>query len=314
MENIDINLYSRQIKAYGIETMKDLSKLTILIVGIRGLGLEVAKNLILSGPKEINIYDPNKCTINDLGTNYYINEIDVKEGKRRDVASLSKLSQLNSYVSLSIMEGDDIFKNLKKYNVILISEIMDENMLIKLDEDCRNNNIGFIYSCSLGISGFIFTDFGNNFIIKDRNGVEKKSYVIKNVTNEKQGLITIDDESGLNNDFDLYYDDMVVISDIKGMEELNSSTPKDFIKKNKNSFYIKEDTTNYGKYIKGGIVQQFKKPINISYKSLKERIEIPYEEETFINPIDSKKKKYKSYSSLWIYGNSKIFYKIWKVT
>lgn len=114
MENIDINLYSRQLKAYGIETMKDLSKLTILIIGMRGLGLEACKNLMLTGPKEINIYDPNKCNINDLGSNYYINEEDIIEGKRRDEASLKKLSQLNKYVSLSIMEGNDIFKNLKK--------------------------------------------------------------------------------------------------------------------------------------------------------------------------------------------------------
>ena len=123
MEKIDINLYSRQIKAYGIETMKDLSSLTILIIGLRGLGLETAKNLVLSGPKEINIYDPNKCTINDLGSNYYINEMDVKEGKRRDMSSLQKLSELNSYVNLSIMEGDDIFKNLNKYNVVIVSEL-----------------------------------------------------------------------------------------------------------------------------------------------------------------------------------------------
>ena len=114
MENIDINLYSRQLKAYGIETMKDLSKLTILIIGMRGLVLEACKNLMLTGPKEINIYDPNKCNINDLGSNYYINEEDIIEGKRRDEASLKKLSQLNKYVSLSIMEGNDIFKNLKK--------------------------------------------------------------------------------------------------------------------------------------------------------------------------------------------------------
>ena len=39
MENIVINLYSRQLKTYGIETMKDLSKLTILIIEMRGLGL-----------------------------------------------------------------------------------------------------------------------------------------------------------------------------------------------------------------------------------------------------------------------------------
>ena len=291
MENLDINLYSRQIKAYGIETMKDLSKLTILIVGIRGLGLETAKNLMLSGPKEINIYDPNKCTINDLGSNYYINELDVKQEKRRDEASLSKLRELNSYVILSIMEGDNIFKNLKKYNVIVVSEIMDENLLIKLDEDCRINNIGFIYTCSFGISGFIFSDFGKNFIIKDPNGIEIKSFIIKNITNEKEGLITIDDESGLNNEFNLFHDDMIIITDVKGMEELNDDIkPKEFIKKNKHSFYIKEDTSNYGKYIKGGIVKQYKKPINISYKSLKERMEIPYEEGTYIDKINSYKK------------------------
>ena len=289
MKNIDINLYSRQIKAYGIETMKDLSNLTILIIGLRGLGLEAAKNLILSGPKEINIFDPNKCTINDLGSNYYINEKDIQEGKRRDIASLSKLSKLNPYVILSIMEGDDIFKNLKKYNVILVSEIMDEDILVKLNEDCRNNSIGFIYSCSFGISGFIFSDFGNNFIIKDPNGVETKKYIIKNITNEKQGLITIDDKSGLDSEFNLFEDDRVIISDVKGMEELNNINPKEFIKKNNHSFYVKEDTTNYGKYIKGGIVKQFKNPININYKSLKERMEIPYEEESFICPIDSKK-------------------------
>ena len=39
------------------------------------------------------------------------------------------------------------------------------------------------------------------------------------------------------------------------------------------------------------------------FKSLKERMETPYEEETFINPIDSQK-KYKSNFSLWIYGTS----------
>ena len=167
---------------------------------------------------------------------------------------------------------------------------MDENILIKLDENCRENNIGFIYSCSFGISGFIFIDFGKDFIIKDSNGLEIKSFMIKNITNEKQGLITIDDKVGQNNIFNLFDDDMIIISDIKGMLELNDPKPKEFIRKDKNSFYIKEDTTNYGKYNKGGIARQYKKLICLSFKSLKERMETPYEEETFINPIDTQKK------------------------
>ena len=190
---------------------------------------------------------------------------------------------------------------------------MDENILIKLNEVCRNINIGFIYSCSFGLSGFIFSDFGNNFTIKDQNGIENKYFIIKNVTNDKKGLITIDDKNGLNNEFDLFFDDKIIISDIKGMEELNSPNPKEFIKKNKNSFYVKEDTTNYGKYIKGGIVKQYKKPINIAYKSLKERMEIPYEEDTFIDKIDSHKENINPILHCGFMGIQKYFTKYGKL-
>ncbi len=48
--NIDKNLYSRQIGTFGMETMGKLIKMKVLIVGMRGLGVECAKNLILAGP------------------------------------------------------------------------------------------------------------------------------------------------------------------------------------------------------------------------------------------------------------------------
>ena len=113
--------------------------------------------------------------------------------------------------------------------------------------------------------------------------------MLQNITNEKQGLITIDDTIGINNEFNLFSNSMIILSDIKGMEELNDEKSKKFIKIDKKSFYIKEDTTQYKKYIKGEIVKQSKKLVN-NYKSLKERIKISFEEETFINPIDSSKK------------------------
>ena len=47
---IDTNLYSRQIGTYGLEMMGKLVKMKVLIVGMRGLGVEIAKNLILAGP------------------------------------------------------------------------------------------------------------------------------------------------------------------------------------------------------------------------------------------------------------------------
>jgi len=49
-------LYSRQIAAYGSNAMNKLSELKILLIGLRGLGLEITKNIVLAGPKKnINI-------------------------------------------------------------------------------------------------------------------------------------------------------------------------------------------------------------------------------------------------------------------
>ena len=53
MRKIDTILYSRQIRTYGIEIMKKLQNLKILIIELRELGIEVAKNLILIVPKII---------------------------------------------------------------------------------------------------------------------------------------------------------------------------------------------------------------------------------------------------------------------
>ena len=88
MKKIDTNFYSRQIKTFGIETMAKIQNLRILIVGMRGLGLEIAKNIILSGVKEVKILDQNNVLINDLGSNFILSEESI--GKPRDISCLPK--------------------------------------------------------------------------------------------------------------------------------------------------------------------------------------------------------------------------------
>jgi ubiquitin-activating enzyme E1 len=51
----DIDLYSRQLGVIEIETMKKFNKIDILIIGLRGLGVEILKNLILEGPNSVDI-------------------------------------------------------------------------------------------------------------------------------------------------------------------------------------------------------------------------------------------------------------------
>ena len=108
--NIDTQLYSRQLCVYDINTMIKLSKMKILILGMRGLGLEVAKNLILSGPQEVIIYDPNKVEKNDLNSNFYLNENMIENSSRRDKSVINNLKELNPYVICNILEECN-FKN-----------------------------------------------------------------------------------------------------------------------------------------------------------------------------------------------------------
>ena len=89
-EKLDTNLYSRQIGTFGMETMGKLIKMKVLLVGMRGLGVEIAKNIILAGPKEVTIYDPTKVIINDLGANFYLQPSDV--GTSGNVEMLRRIS------------------------------------------------------------------------------------------------------------------------------------------------------------------------------------------------------------------------------
>lgn len=88
-----MDLYSRQIGAYGLELMGKLVQLRVLIVGATGAGVECAKNLILAGPKAVTIHDDGLVEACHLGTNFYLHSDDI--GKNRAQACIGQLSTLN---------------------------------------------------------------------------------------------------------------------------------------------------------------------------------------------------------------------------
>ena len=85
-------LYSRQIAAYGVFSMDKISKLKILIYGIRGIGIEICKNIILSGPNQVSIFDPELVNINDLGANFYLSVDDIKRKEGMNLVSKKYLN------------------------------------------------------------------------------------------------------------------------------------------------------------------------------------------------------------------------------
>ena len=171
-DSIDHDKWSRQIRAYGIEITKILSNLKLLIIGLRGFGLEVAKNILLSNPNQVTIFDNEICKINDLGSNYFLTDNDVLNRKRRDEACIKKLSELNP--STKIIIEDDYLSKIKEFDVVLITEIMNSNIIHKINKICHENNKGFIYASSLGLMGFAFSDFGSIELIVGRNSYARQ--------------------------------------------------------------------------------------------------------------------------------------------
>ena len=55
----------------------------VLIVGLRGVGIETAKNLILAGPRSVTLHDTGKVEIADLGTNFFFSLDDIGQERTR---------------------------------------------------------------------------------------------------------------------------------------------------------------------------------------------------------------------------------------
>ena len=290
-KELDKNFYSRQIGTYGLGTQTKIMKMNIFIYGMRGVGIETAKNIVLAGAKSLTIFDPIPTKINDLTSNYFLKEENAIKGERRDKASISNLYELNPYVNISIMEENDIIQNIKKklkdpelkYNLVVITEFLPRKTIEEIDELCRNENIGFILSLEFGIYGFIFVDFGKNFTVYDETGDEVKEYLIEKITKEEEGKVTIN--TSLSGNIKLTSNDLISFKEIEGMTELNNCPPMK-IKISGNIIEI-GDTSKFSDYIRGGVLYNVKVPKAINFESFKERVEEPIKEgEEYNDPLD----------------------------
>lgn len=284
-KSFDFQLYSRQLVCDGMTCFQKLMNSKILIYGLRGLGVEVAKNIILKGPAKVSLFDPQKTNIIDMNSNFYLDEEDINI-KRRDEAVLKKLQLLNENVEVNYLEKNSIKEVLSlipnNYNIVVITEPISTTLSIKIDKICRENKIYFIYGAVFGLSCFLFNDFGDEHVIIEESNAELEKYVIKNIV--KNGTDGIVDIILPKNESFLGEDTYVKFKNIEGMTELNYENEKQIRKIrtiDDHSFYI-GDISKYNDYIKGGIVEEVFAPKIMNHRSLEERLK---------EPVDLKKKK-----------------------
>jgi len=264
---IDEGLYSRQLYVLGHEAMKRMGLSNILICGLKGLGVEIAKNIILSGVKSVTLYDNEACELEDLSSQFYLSEGDV--GKNRVDVACGKLAELNSYVPVSGYSGELNENFIAKFQVVVLTNSSVDEQL-RISEITHAHNIGLVVADTKGLFGQLFCDFGTDFVVTDTNGEQPISNMVASITKDVEGVVTCLDETrhGMEDG------DYVVFSEVQGMVELNGCEPRKIKVLGPYTFSI-GDTSSYSEYVRGGIATQVKMPKTVQFKSLKESMDEP---------------------------------------
>eukprot|EP00088_Acartia_fossae_P034488 TRINITY_DN353_c0_g1_i1.p1 TRINITY_DN353_c0_g1~~TRINITY_DN353_c0_g1_i1.p1 ORF type:complete len:1113 (+),score=407.62 TRINITY_DN353_c0_g1_i1:244-3582(+) len=286
---IDESLYSRQLFVLGKEAMEKMQKSNILISGMKGLGIEIAKNVILGGVKSVTIHDQGKVEISDLSSQFYLTEADI--GKNRAEACFQKASELNTYVNMRMETGELSESLIKEHSVVVLTNSSLEEQR-RVNAITHEAGIGFIVADVRGLYAQVFNDFGPSFTVVDVDGNQPLSAMVASVSKEEKGVVTCLDE----NRHGFETGDFVKFSEVKGMTEVND---KEFEVKVTGPYTFSiGDTSAFSDYVSGGVATQVKKPKVISFKSLEESMKEPEFVMTDFAKFDSPAKLHTCYQTL----------------
>uniref|UniRef100_A0A663FIF7 E1 ubiquitin-activating enzyme n=1 Tax=Aquila chrysaetos chrysaetos TaxID=223781 RepID=A0A663FIF7_AQUCH len=215
---IDEGLYSRQLYVLGHEAMKRMQTSNVLVSGLRGLGVEVAKNLVLGGVKSVTLHDPQPAAWPDLASQFYLREEDV--GQNRAEATLPRLAELNAYVAVTSTRQPLSQELLAPFQVVVLTNSSLEEQLW-VGDFCHSHGIKLVVADTRGLFGQLFCDFGDDMVVTDTNGEQPLSAMVSMVTKGCPGEVTCLDEA--RHGFET--GDFVTFTEVEGMEELNSCGP-----------------------------------------------------------------------------------------
>ncbi|MBN3300678.1 SAE1 enzyme, partial [Amia calva] len=164
--------YDRQIRLWGLDAQKRLRASRVLLVGLRGLGAEVAKNLILAGVKGLTLLDHEQVTEESSRAQFLIPG--GSNGQNRAQASLERAQYLNPMVEV---KADTESAESKPRDFFLQFDAVSgcsRDLMIQVDQICTENNIKFFGGDVFGYHGYMFSNLG-----PEHQFVEEKPKVVK---------------------------------------------------------------------------------------------------------------------------------------
>ncbi|XP_008284378.1 ubiquitin-like modifier-activating enzyme 1 [Stegastes partitus] len=262
---IDESFYSRQLYVLGHEAMHRMGAASVLIAGMRGLGVEIAKNVILSGVKSVTVQDEGQTAWADLSSQFFLKESHL--GQNRATCCLQQLSALNPHVLVSAHTGPLDEDLLQKFQVVVLTDSSLDDQK-RFGDLCHSQGIKFIVADTKGLCGQLFCDFGEEFEVLDQDGETPVSVMVQHISKDNPGVVVCADDQkhGLEDG------SKVVFSEVQGMTELNSIGPVEIKFLSSYSFSI-GDTSAFSEYKRGGVVTEVKQSCRVHFKPLTEALQ-----------------------------------------
>jgi ubiquitin-activating enzyme E1 len=262
MSNIHENMeiYDRQMRTFGIDATKKINSSRVYLIGLEGgLGTEVAKNLVLSGVKELYLYDNNPVDNRDIEFGYFYQPESINKNRVNEL--IPQLCELNPYTKISRCEDYEFIEN----SCVIVCNL-ELNTAIDINNITRENNCKMVYVFSKGVAGYVFVDVLKDHIVYDLDGENIELVEVTNI---------LDDGKVFCNDHQFRNGDLVEFSNLKG-------TNIDWLKSKQ--FKIKEVTsksfklnikslTNSDFHFVNGKVQRIRTPSIFNHVSLKKQLE-----------------------------------------
>lgn len=167
----EIALYDRQIRLWGMKAQEKIRNANILLISMRALANEVAKNLVLAGIGSLTIVDHAVVTEADLGAQFFLSAEEGHIGMNRALAASPAIRRLNPRVVVNV-DTDDIRTKGPSYFApydIVIATDLDSSTLNVVNTATRLNNRPFYAAGCEGIYGFIFADLIEHDYVIERS-------------------------------------------------------------------------------------------------------------------------------------------------
>jgi len=186
----EAQLYDRQIRLWGLDAQKRLRAARILVVGMRGLGCEVVKNLVLAGVNSLTMMDHENLTKED-GDSQFLAPRD-KIGTNRAEASLERVRALNPGVEIKIDKSHLDTKDAKFFTDnfdLVVTTNYPKDTIVKVNQMCREGGTKFFAGDVFGFFGYSFMDLVKHEFVEEKKveGTKPDAQVEPNKAGNEDG-------------------------------------------------------------------------------------------------------------------------------